>query len=339
MFHKQKLKGFTLLELLLVVFIIGSLAAVSLSFLDQEKSQERYTASIQRLSLISEAIVKVRDHDNQQVLSGFVYDNGTLPPIAGSNAPIQAQALIGLDTSWSSHSSNSYNPSWLTFSHQTPSYIANNSSIITLSSHKQFKGYRGPYLPASSLDRNTKFLDLWGLEYTLNQSSSDSLSFTFGHLLSNNSTRKILSLGSDITRTIHNYDWSVPLGQLTFTVINNSNSVITQGKKLSLIVFDNSLPLPWHTYNFTLDEIAVGETQALGHGQQIISSWSHNYYSSQNSNISVDSISASDVDSTRVAIGSHPVIIIDESNGNVLASTQILLMPYSSPTSIILKVS
>ena len=71
--------GFTLLEMLLVVFIMGILMTTSLSFIENEDGQLRYQESIAKLDLIGKAVIDLSENDGQKTLSGFVFDNGVLP--------------------------------------------------------------------------------------------------------------------------------------------------------------------------------------------------------------------------------------------------------------------
>ena len=332
-------RGFTLLELLIVLFIIGSLAAASLSFIDQEDGQQRYTDSIQRLNLITDAIVKVKNHShNQQLISGFVFDNGTLPEIAIATVDIDPiQSLISDEGIWDNHATSPVS-SWRDFGNQIPDYFKNDGTAVSLTAHTQFKGYRGPYLPTSLLDSSGKFRDLWNMPYELALPSATSFSYTLGNVLSDNTTKKFESFNADVTRVTTADQWSVALGALAFTVVNDTGAVISAGKKVSLIVFDNSLPRPWRTYQFTLGEMAIGETQSHGFGGTVISTWSRNQYGSDATTFSQTTLTSGDADTMRIAIGSHLLIVMDESSDTVLAHTQVLLIPSSSIANITLKI-
>jgi prepilin-type N-terminal cleavage/methylation domain-containing protein len=342
-------RGFTLLELLIVLFIIGTLAAASLSFIEQEDGQQRYTDSIQRLNLITDAIVKVKNHShNQQLISGFVFDNGTLPPIAIATDDFdQIQPLIDFKDQddvidililWSKYDPNPHSIRWYPFGNQTPDYFKSDGTPVALTAHTQFKGYRGPYLPISLMDSAGKFRDLWNMPYELALPSTTSFSYTLGNVLSDDSTKKFESFNDDVTRQTTTEQWSVALGALAFTVINDTGTLISAGKKVSLIVFDNSLPRPWRTYQFTLGEIAIDETQSHGFGGTLISTWSHNQYATDGITFSQTGLTSGDADTTRIAIGSHLFIVMDESSDTVLAHTQVLLMPSSSLPNITLKI-
>ena len=79
--HFTKVRGFTLLEMVLVVFILGILATIPLTFIENEDGQRRYEQSRQTMSSIREAIVKERTYRGQPLISGFVADNGRLPRV------------------------------------------------------------------------------------------------------------------------------------------------------------------------------------------------------------------------------------------------------------------
>ena len=79
--HFTKVRGFTLLEMVLVVFILGILATIPLTFIENEDGQRRYEQSRQAMNSIREAIVKERTYRGQPLISGFVADNGRLPRV------------------------------------------------------------------------------------------------------------------------------------------------------------------------------------------------------------------------------------------------------------------
>lgn len=74
-------RGFTLLELLLVVAILSSLALAATTLVDNQDNQERFEATRERLDDIRRAIVgdSRRTANGQTELSGFVADMGRLP--------------------------------------------------------------------------------------------------------------------------------------------------------------------------------------------------------------------------------------------------------------------
>ena len=74
-------RGFTLLELLVVVLILSAIAFVALDSLQADTNQFRFEDTRTRLSLMREAIVGPRDTsaNAQPIVAGFVADVGRLP--------------------------------------------------------------------------------------------------------------------------------------------------------------------------------------------------------------------------------------------------------------------
>ncbi len=76
-----KAQGFTLVELLLVIFLLGSLALVATLFVDNANEQLRFETTKTRLEQIRRAIIgnTSRTLNGQPEVSGFVADMGRLP--------------------------------------------------------------------------------------------------------------------------------------------------------------------------------------------------------------------------------------------------------------------
>jgi prepilin-type N-terminal cleavage/methylation domain-containing protein len=74
-------RGFTLLELVLVLFLIGLLATAGLLFTRNIEDQAQFDETLRRLELIRKAIIQSgeRTLNGQPELNGFVVDNGRLP--------------------------------------------------------------------------------------------------------------------------------------------------------------------------------------------------------------------------------------------------------------------
>ncbi|MEX1199603.1 MAG: prepilin-type N-terminal cleavage/methylation domain-containing protein [Methylophaga sp.] len=77
----HSIAGFTLLELVLVLFLIGLLASAGLLFTQNIEDQAHFAETQRRLEIIRKAIIQggERSVNGQPELSGFVVDNGRLP--------------------------------------------------------------------------------------------------------------------------------------------------------------------------------------------------------------------------------------------------------------------
>lgn len=77
----ERQRGFTLLEMLLVVFILSAMAFMATGFVETEDDHWRYEQTVARLDELTVAIMGQGDavYDGMRRLSGYVADNGALP--------------------------------------------------------------------------------------------------------------------------------------------------------------------------------------------------------------------------------------------------------------------
>ena len=331
MMNSYKNKGFTLVELLLVLLIVSIVAGVSLTSLTQKDDQERYIQSLRGLYMLSDALVKVSDYENQQTISGFVSDNGKLPDVVTGNDVLQIQPLIELDSSWGSYSLyGAYTPIYAT--------TAGTGFASSLTNSVLFKGYRGPYIPSNKLDSQRQFRDRWGLQYEVTKASTNEISFTFNHQLADGATNKISSLTSSVTNDHMPEFWSVSLGMLSFRIDNASSTTLAAGMdgssstmKVGLILFVNGATPSWLTYSFAISELLSGAQATYGYGALNVNAWQ------VSDNNLIGSVLA-DVNAIRIPVGTHLVVLMDESSQTIKAQANILVLPGSSIPTLTLKV-
>jgi prepilin-type N-terminal cleavage/methylation domain-containing protein len=155
---QQVQRGFTLVELLLVILVLSSLALAATFLVDGLNEQSRFDDTKTRLQLIRQAIVgdSSRTLNGQPDVRGFVADMGRLP--------IDIQELIEQDgqLAWG-------------LSTVTVPDISSVTVTISLSA-----GWRGPYLDTlPESDGVRRFRDGWGsgdlsdVNFGWNYSASD----------------------------------------------------------------------------------------------------------------------------------------------------------------------
>ena len=139
-------QGFTLLELLVVVSLLGLLSLTAVALFDNAGDQDRFEATRSRLASIRTAIIgdTSRTLNGEPILSGYVADMGRLP----SNI---AELLIENDTTLGVSQAT-----WAEYD------IAGVS--VTGLTGKLYAGWRGPYLFGTPDASGTSFRDGWGTE-------------------------------------------------------------------------------------------------------------------------------------------------------------------------------
>lgn len=139
--------GFTLLELLVVVSLLGLLSLTAVALFDNAGDQDRFEATRSRLAIIRTAIIgdTTRTHNGEPMLSGYVADMGRLP----SN--LKELIELGSQTAWSDAGFD------VTSATQLESAIPVSGVTGVL-----YGGWRGPYLFGTPEASGTAFRDGWG---------------------------------------------------------------------------------------------------------------------------------------------------------------------------------
>jgi prepilin-type N-terminal cleavage/methylation domain-containing protein len=223
-------KGFTLLEMVLVLFILAIIAATSLSFIENEDGQLRFQESMQKFDSIYKAMISERESRGSSFLSGFIVDNGSLPDgITDDLDPITSN-----NTDWSSDASEV----WVTYDYLLPYYFNTAGTETQLADQERFrlgKGFRGPYI-RNGLDSSNDLKDGWGEDFAITTATTTEYTYTFGS--SSQITHYPFSVNvSNIARTIDEDDWSILPSSLNITVNNDNTS--SQTLRLAVVVFKN----------------------------------------------------------------------------------------------------
>ncbi len=283
--------GFTLLELVLVLFILAILTTTSLSFIENEDGQLRYDESLNKLDLITSSLLRERVHQNSSFYSGFVTDNGAIPP---NN---DLEPLTSSTTSWSDVSGNE----WLGYGTITPYYYNPDGagSEVELNDtnnpeYNLFKGFRGSYL-LIGLDADGAFLDGWGEAFTIASASND-FDYTFV------GTSKPAPFNTDVSRSLAEADWTVAPTALNISIENNTGASIgADAYEVVVAVFENAAVDTatdpedrWVSFHFTQDTaIADGDIFSSAGG-----SWE---------------VNGTAVNTERIPVGEHIALLVDTS--------------------------
>ncbi|WP_415906126.1 type II secretion system protein [Neptuniibacter sp. QD72_48] len=279
----KRQSGFTLLELVLVMLIIGLVASTPLVFIDNQDNQLRYDETLDKMELLRKSILMQSSYRNQPVLSGFVIDNGVLPPASAtlSQDPTELQPLISKGD-WSEESGKN----WADFDALEP-HINLGGPSVDASNYPQLKGYRGHYLN-SGLDSNKEFLDGWGIAFEI-RNDADTYDFVF----KGDDGLHPSAYGSVVSGAIKPSDWQVPLNQLDISVVDNSGTSLV----LAVVVFENKAKDDaerWTTYHFD-----IGASQAEHSLSFTASEWKKNGGGGLNTS------------TEKLPIGQHAVFLIN----------------------------
>ncbi len=156
-------EGFSLLELLLVVAILSSVAFVVTSTVTNDVSQVRYEDTRNRLTAIRRAIVGSSNPElwAKGLQSGYVVDNGRLPE--------NIDALVTIPTNSSDHVEVSFHPFGIFSPYFSPYSDSDSTDEISVDDeagnflpngeHQLMKGHRGAYLYGAI---NSSYRDGWG---------------------------------------------------------------------------------------------------------------------------------------------------------------------------------
>lgn len=235
--------GFTLLELLLVVAILSSLALAATTFVENEDDQARFEETNRRLDLIHFAIVGENRpvYGGQALLSGYVADNGVRP---GSIADILTKPAGYDDYGLKAPKFDSDPDSATCFD--------NGGTELSQETEKLPKGHRGSYLTTNSAGQ---FLDGWGYPWDVSTSASVMTIKSPGR--NNLINPADIGYDSDMALSVDSPAWQIAsIAGWPITIRNETGTAITN-LRASLLVYQfhaASGTAKWRRY--TTDRIA-----------------------------------------------------------------------------------
>jgi len=247
-------QGFTLLEMVLVLMIMGMVASLSVVFIDNEDNQLRYQESIQKLEAMQKATVTVKEYKDDFLFSGFVVDNGVLPS--------DAQDFISMPAGWitpgetyldTTDPLNSVIRSRVQpYFRLTKKNLSNNidfplGGYTELADIKpsfyQRQGYRAGYI-SSGIDSAGNYKDAWGDDFIVREDASKQFNLAIDTSVKTDNTVSFIgdydnNGVSDVNRNIGKYNWGLPLAELEIN-IENKNATPVNNIIVGLVVFQNT---------------------------------------------------------------------------------------------------
>lgn len=285
----RRSRGFTLLELLIVVFILSLVAFSAAITLGDREDGIRYEETVGRLRQIEAAIVGTEATLEAMGPSGYVADLGGLP---ASIEHLVRNPDLDLNAA----------PDLPAFSSRAPGDLFGSGYELNASRHHLPKGWRGPYLrtPPSTTPEATRFRDGWGT--VSRPPTSDALHH--GWIPFDPSTTPFLigsrgsdgipgdsgenSFDGDLVREIPATAWRVDLSGWAISVENASGGTVEFSA--SLLVYsdhDSDGTWTWVRHDSEHQSIADGSSNQLAFPTQ-----------------------------TSVPIGRHLLVLLSGSEGN-----------------------
>ena len=161
-------RGFSLLEMLIVLAILAALTMVAVQSLEPVEQQARSAASLKTLDSMRQAIVS----SNAAAVSGFIADNGCLP-----------RHICDLTGTWNSRFWVAPNDMFASTTTNLPASLTGTLATVTFAPEPQTvtPGWRGPYVLAPSVNVGSAtvgVVDGWGTSLLDNVSSTSPYSYS-----------------------------------------------------------------------------------------------------------------------------------------------------------------
>lgn len=230
--------GFTLLEMVLVLFLIGLLASAGLLFTEGVEDQAKYDETKRRMELIRKAIVgdTTRTVNGAPEISGFVADMGRLPGCIKELLVNETCEGVSIDL-WSVDTQTGIGFGW-----------------------------RGPYIQViADRDGEVRFRDGYGNVDTDSLQDNKDFGWVF-NIPAATSSIQLQSLGFDISSSLD--DFPQPVSAVVPNIIVNDdwkiNSLIVTFKNIdnvNLPIIDSNLLL--RVYQSQLTDYVDGSSEGL----------------------------------------------------------------------------
>jgi len=165
-------RGFSLLELVVVMGILAIFASVSLTFVGEKDVQQRYQQSIEKLQAVKRNFFSVDKFQGQTVMHGFFVDNGMM----GEDDVVEAittsfKTILNIRIDEDETNDPALKDKYRPFGFIDEIYIEDSSENVAsqkIESAGIYKGMRpGAYDLSESQDNDNEIRDAWGDEFLL----------------------------------------------------------------------------------------------------------------------------------------------------------------------------
>lgn len=308
-------RGFTLLEMLLVIFILSALTLTATAFVDNQDDQFRYEDTRRRLQAIRLATVgeTAPVHAGQVLLAGYVVDNGVMPEKLNSLMDTKPASFAD-----SGQLAPAFDPQ-----PNAEGLNDGGETSLTASGETLDKGWVAGRLQTAPGSPN-KFQDGWGTKtgvatppldpandgWQWNPSVSGLTVSSLGKDGKDTSNGGGSSVyDADMPLSIDLNDWTAPLSSISVRIkaaADFSGSYL----RVSLLVFRNDAGARWRRYTTTTNTVTcldgTGDGQAGGApcaaSEAVLTFAPHAYTAPWN---------------TRIPIGRHLLVLIQDTDDTV----------------------
>ncbi len=228
-----KKQGFSLLEMVLVLFIIGVLTSISVSFLDDQDHTQRYQQSVTKLKAINRHFLSVDKFQGQLIYSGFLLDNGKISNNNSADFSNNIELITG-ELNQEEFATYQLREIYIDLA-PSPSLPTNlNKEIVT--GANLFKGLRpGLYDLTDYKDKDKKILDAWGDGFNI-QSNATTVTISID---TNGGSYKASGAEGPLFSTVINKDeLEIPVNALPVFVNGLSNEAKTY--RVAIVSFHNN---------------------------------------------------------------------------------------------------
>lgn len=225
--NQRRQAGLTLLELLLVVIILSTVAFMTLATVDNNSNQMRFEDTRNRLEAVRRAVIGHADpvFNGQRLFSGYAADNGLIPTNAES---IETLITKTTRTNLTDAAFDAYRSLEPRFDPVPDVNGYNNDAGTPMdgSDESLLKGWRGSYLQTSA-GSSSAYYDGWGntgaapdFGWDVSATTTDISITSFGREGASGSPEP--PYDDDLTETIGADDWLVETATLQVEVVNNT---------------------------------------------------------------------------------------------------------------------